>query len=133
MTVIPACAVLRDLVSVGQRLSWGDWALRNTRDSIVLNTVELAHTVPVDRGTVRWQVIRYVDDKVITPVGDDRRTRHGPIERHAGAFVSILVADTFLRRQPYLHGVARVGECGVVVRINVILTPTGSRRGRVLA
>jgi len=133
MTVVPAGAILRDLIFVGQGLSGAYWALSNTRNSIVLHAMELAHTVPVDSRTIRLHVIGYVDDKIITPVGGNRRTRHGPIERHAGAFVSVLVANTFFRRQPYLHSIAGVGKGGVVVRINFILIPTASGIGCVLA
>lgn len=131
--MIPARAVLRGLVSVGQSLSGTDRALRDTGHSIVLNAIELAHTVPVDSGTVRAHVIGYVDDQFIPPVGDNRRARHGPIERHTGAFVSVWVAGTFFRRQPYLYSVAGFGIRCIVIRIGAILTPAASRSGRVWA
>lgn len=98
MAIVPTRAVLGGLELVCESFSWRNWALRDTRDSIVVGSIELANAVPMDSGAVRQQVIGHMNEQVVAPVGGNGRTRESAVESHTGTHVSVLITDTLFSR-----------------------------------
>ena len=61
VTMVPGVAVLGGLESVSVRVVSGNGTLRDAVDSVRLVGMELTNAVPMDCGSVVWQIIGYMD------------------------------------------------------------------------
>jgi hypothetical protein len=68
MRVVPRCAKLSGPPFVLSGLSGCNWALSDSRNSVVLASVQLPKTVPVDTGSVVREAVLNIDDYSITPL-----------------------------------------------------------------
>jgi hypothetical protein len=89
--MVPRCTELSgpELVLAGS--AGRNWALGDSRHSVVLAGVELSDTVPVDTGAVVIEVIFDIDDNGVTPFSSHKRPRILAVDEHhiPGSAVSI--------------------------------------------
>ena len=71
MRVIPACAVLRDAEFVGEAVTRSDWTLRDTVNTVILESFVLTSAVEMDGCSVVSQVILDGDLDPIAPASFD--------------------------------------------------------------
>ena len=65
------------------------WDKGDDSYSIELGVIQLSHTMPVNGGTIVFQVVGDVNDKGISPVSNERWTGNGAVESHGVTLISI--------------------------------------------
>jgi hypothetical protein len=70
MRMVPSGSVLRGGEGVSHGLAGSNWALGDTRNSIILGVVQLTHAMEMGRGSVFSHVVSYMDHEGISPVCD---------------------------------------------------------------
>ena len=74
-----------------------------TWNSVVLSVVQLSDTMPVNSCSVASELVRDVDDNIITPVCRNLRSRDGTIEVKSRTGNSISTESCVLDDQPILY------------------------------
>ena len=80
--MVPARPVLNRFPSVDVGASDGDWALCDSRDTVILYGIVLPNTVEMDRSTIdprTRQIVGNVNSDSISPICIDRWARDAPI------------------------------------------------------
>lgn len=78
-------------------LSWGNRALSNTWNTIVLVVEVLTDAMPVDGSTIVGHLVGNMNNNIITPISKDRGTRNSAVESKNVFFESLCTVSHDLK------------------------------------
>jgi hypothetical protein len=100
--MIPSGSILSGSEFVGQAVAGGNWTLCYTWNTVVFSRVQLTNTVPMNGSSIKLEVVRDMNDEVVSPVSDDGWTGNGAVESKSETRVSIWRNCSVFNRQPVL-------------------------------
>ena len=95
--MIPGSAVLSCSEFIREAIAWSDSALGNSVDTIILESIEHADSVPVNGGAVVFEVIFDCDLQPVSPAGFDSGSRILVVKDFAAIWsVHAITIDVFV-------------------------------------